>query len=446
VNGNAQVIAEQIFEELLLKGYEAKFDKLNNFKKLQFEAYKTLIVVCSTTGNGDPPENAELFFRFIKKKTNSQELLKNTKFAVLGLGDTNYDNFCQMGKLIDKQLHWLGGKSFVEKGLADDAVGLESVVEPWKKKLWKELPSVYTGIKKENASFIQPFLKMEIVENKTKLAPKVKQEKNFEAKLIYSEKLTTEKAKNQVLMLEFEVENVKFNPGDSVGIHPQNNPEIVVFLLKKFNVDPELIINLVISDDSKKEIFPKHIQTPSSLFDIFMNLDIDSILNHYQIKILSQYIEDKEELELIKLLLVDDKVFKEEITETGMSIVDFLNIFGSCHPPLEHLFHILPPIAPRYYSIANSPLVDANKIRIAFTLLEKQFEDRNKKGLCTDYLSKLSECLKDKDSLIYIPMFLQPSPEFYLPQKESPLIFIATGAGILNVSLKTRIISIYWIS
>jgi sulfite reductase alpha subunit-like flavoprotein len=220
VNGNAQVIAEQIFEELLLKGYEAKFDKLNNFKKLQFETYKTLSVVCSTTGNGDPPENAELFFRFVKKKTNSQELLKNTKFAVLGLGDTNYDNFCQMGKLIDKQLHWLGGKSFVEKGLADDAVGLESVVEPWKKKLWKELPSVYTGIKKENASFIQPFLKMEIVENKTKLAPKVKQEKNFEAKLIYSEKLTTEKAKNQVLMLEFEVENVKFNPGDSVGIHP----------------------------------------------------------------------------------------------------------------------------------------------------------------------------------------------------------------------------------
>jgi sulfite reductase alpha subunit-like flavoprotein len=339
-----------------------------------------------------------------------------------------------MGKLIDKQLNWLGGQCFVEKGLADDAVGLETVVEPWKKKLWKALPDVYTGVKKENSSIIKPFLKMQTIENKTVLAPKKKLEKCFEAKLIHSEYLTKESAKNQVLMLEFEVGNdVKFNPGDSVGIYPQNNPETVVSLLKKFNVDPELVINLVIIDDSKKEIFPKHIQTPSTLFDIFMNLDIESILNHYQIKILSQYIEDKEELELTKLLLLDDKVFREEITETGMSIVDFLNTFESCHPPLEHLFHILPPIAPRYYSIANSPLVDSSKIRIAFTLLEKQFEDRNKKGLCTDYLSNLSlEWLNDKDSWIFIPMFLQPSPEFYLPQKSSPLIFIATGAGIQN--------------
>jgi len=53
-------------------------------------------------------------------------------YAVLGLGDTNYDKFCQMGKLIDKRLTELGGVRLCELCCADEAVGLEDIVEKWK--------------------------------------------------------------------------------------------------------------------------------------------------------------------------------------------------------------------------------------------------------------------------------------------------------------------------
>ena len=67
-----------------------------------------LIVVCSTSGNGDAPENASRFVRHIKKPppptSSSSTLLplEHLAYAVLGLGDTNYDKFCEAGKIIDK--------------------------------------------------------------------------------------------------------------------------------------------------------------------------------------------------------------------------------------------------------------------------------------------------------------------------------------------------------
>lgn len=91
-----------------------------------------LIVVASTTGNGDPPENANRFARFVKKQVAANGTdFQHVSFAVLGLGDTNYDQFCATGKSIDKSLNALGGHRAKPLSCADEATGLEDVVEPW---------------------------------------------------------------------------------------------------------------------------------------------------------------------------------------------------------------------------------------------------------------------------------------------------------------------------
>ena len=67
------------------------------------------------------------------------DLFKGLEYCVLGLGDTNYDKFCYMGEMIDKRLSELGARRFYHLGRADDAVGLDSVVEPWIEGLLKTL-------------------------------------------------------------------------------------------------------------------------------------------------------------------------------------------------------------------------------------------------------------------------------------------------------------------
>lgn len=100
------------------------------------------MMVVSTTGAGEHPDNCGRFFRKLNKKSQPKDLLDTMKFTVLGLGDTNYDYFCRAGKRFDEVFARLGGDRFHPLGCADDAVGLEQVVEPWLDGLWRALATV----------------------------------------------------------------------------------------------------------------------------------------------------------------------------------------------------------------------------------------------------------------------------------------------------------------
>lgn len=99
-----------------------------------------VLIITSTTGNADPPENASRFFRFIKRKTTvEQQPFRHCAFAVLALGDTNYDSFCHTGKQVDKKMAELGGTRALKIACADEALGLEDVVEPWVSDILKKV-------------------------------------------------------------------------------------------------------------------------------------------------------------------------------------------------------------------------------------------------------------------------------------------------------------------
>lgn len=139
--GNAEGIAKDLAEKPLPSHFSSVVCKpLNDFKKLAVDWEKEpehgrkhgLILVSSTTGNGDAPENASRFVRFIKRKqTVESQSFQHCAVAVLGLGDTNYDQFCEMGKLIDKKVVELGAERAMPLACADEGTGLEDVVEPW---------------------------------------------------------------------------------------------------------------------------------------------------------------------------------------------------------------------------------------------------------------------------------------------------------------------------
>lgn len=152
--GNAEEISKELYEILLEKNYKCNYSSLN--KTVQDDTFNFinqntiimdeekenncdifLIIICSTTGNGDAPHTANLFWRKLKNKKLSKNLLNGIKYGVLGLGDTNYDKFCAMGKNLDKRLKELGAEQIIELHCADEAIGLEETVEQFKTKLFE---------------------------------------------------------------------------------------------------------------------------------------------------------------------------------------------------------------------------------------------------------------------------------------------------------------------
>ncbi|KAJ2807777.1 hypothetical protein H4R20_001137, partial [Coemansia guatemalensis] len=141
--GNAESISYNLYEEAVKRGFNACWHVLDDYEKFGFNDLRTVVFVVSTTGDGDPPDNSARFWRILRKATRAnQAAYAHLRFAILGLGDTNYSNFCNTAQRLDKQLLGAGATAFYPKGLADDGTDLEEVVEPWIEGLWPALARV----------------------------------------------------------------------------------------------------------------------------------------------------------------------------------------------------------------------------------------------------------------------------------------------------------------
>ncbi|KXS18268.1 riboflavin synthase domain-like protein [Gonapodya prolifera JEL478] len=139
--GNAEFIARHINTEAVERGYSSNVFVCDDYGKVDFSLPSIVVIVASTTGDGDPPDNSTKFWRFIRREKPDKTPLAGKRYAVLGLGDTNYSQFANASKRFDKQLQNLGAVCF-HRGFADDATGLEAVVDPWIAKLWDLLPDL----------------------------------------------------------------------------------------------------------------------------------------------------------------------------------------------------------------------------------------------------------------------------------------------------------------
>jgi methionine synthase reductase len=144
VTGNAEEIARRIAAELAARGVDAGTAvSLADFASAPAfttgAPAATVVFVASTTGDGDPPDAIRPFMRYLRKCAKDRTALAHIRYAVLGLGDTNYEQFCNTAKKIDAGLLAAGAKPFLPRGLADDGTGLEAVVEPWIAALYESL-------------------------------------------------------------------------------------------------------------------------------------------------------------------------------------------------------------------------------------------------------------------------------------------------------------------
>ncbi|KAJ3137914.1 hypothetical protein HK101_003800 [Irineochytrium annulatum] len=155
--GNAESIATHIASEAGSRGYDSRCFKLDDHEKADLPRKGPIVFIVSTTGDGDPPDNATKFWRWLRrgKKELVEECFKGRDYTVLGLGDTNYTNFCQTAKRLDRKMVELGAKAFYPRGLADDGTGLEQVVDTWVEGLWDALPRVASCDEDKLAAYLE---------------------------------------------------------------------------------------------------------------------------------------------------------------------------------------------------------------------------------------------------------------------------------------------------
>src|SRR5690606_6105576 len=111
-SGNAEALADQAKKELTKRGFKVAVKDMGDIEPAALEKMENLLVIVSTWGEGDPPERVVPFYEKFMKNGGAD--LRKTRFAVCGLGDTSYSEFCKMGKDFDARLEALGGSRIFE--------------------------------------------------------------------------------------------------------------------------------------------------------------------------------------------------------------------------------------------------------------------------------------------------------------------------------------------
>ncbi|GMS84789.1 hypothetical protein PENTCL1PPCAC_6964, partial [Pristionchus entomophagus] len=137
--GQAESISKELADRARAVGLEPEVRTLNDIEKeLDLTTESFIVIVVSSTGDGDAPENSARFLRRISRKTLKEDHLNGLQYAMLGLGDSNYSTYQGVPIKMDHQLSFLGATRVLQRGEADDQVGLELIVEPWIDKLFNE--------------------------------------------------------------------------------------------------------------------------------------------------------------------------------------------------------------------------------------------------------------------------------------------------------------------
>ncbi len=126
--GNARRAAEHIVRDAEAAGLSVRLLRADAYPQRELASERLLYIVISTQGEGDPPDDAIGFVEFLSGKRAPR--LPELKYAVLGLGDSSYADFCGIARRLDARLAELGAHRVCDAGLAD--VDIDTVATPWR--------------------------------------------------------------------------------------------------------------------------------------------------------------------------------------------------------------------------------------------------------------------------------------------------------------------------
>ncbi|ECW0908673.1 NADPH-dependent assimilatory sulfite reductase flavoprotein subunit [Salmonella enterica subsp. enterica] len=391
---NARRVAEALRDDLLAANLNVTLVNAGDYKFKQIASEKLLVIVTSTQGEGEPPEEAVALHKFLFSKKAPK--LTDTAFAVFGLGDTSYEFFCQSGKDFDSILAELGGERLLDRVDAD--VEYQAAASEWRARVVDVLksrapvaaPSQSVATGAVNDIHTSPY---------TKDAP-------LTATLSVNQKITGRNSEKDVRHIEIDLgdSGLRYQPGDALGVWYQNDPALV----------KELVELLWLKGDESVTVDGKALPLAEALeWHFELTVNTANIVENYATLTRSEPL----------LPLVGDKAQLQHYAATT-PIVDMVR-FSPAQLDAQALINLLRPLTPRLYSIASAQAEVESEVHITVGVVRYDIEGRARAGGASSFLADRVEEEGE------VRVFIEHNDNFRLPANpQTPVIMIGPGTGI----------------
>ncbi len=370
--GNSKRVATELAAKAKKQQLQVKLASLDQYRLTDLTKEENLFVVISTQGDGEPPVAAQKFYDHIHR---NGFRLDQVKYSVLALGDSSYPLFCKTGEDVDAQLEKLGGSRLVPIRKCD--VDYDHDAAAWFEEV---LQSVQTTVTHRPAGITVP------AQTATKSNKKI-----YAATVAANQLLNDRGSDKAIYHIELLADEVDYLPGDSVGIVPENATKLVEQIIQQSGIDPQQQLS------HKNELFT-----------------VETLLKK---KLAVTYLHER----VVKKYAA---IAEQEIPEQKMDLLQLLQLYPLKNAAqFEEVMGILPAQSPRIYTIASSPAAHAGEVHL--TVEEDLFDvnGQQKTGLCSGYLSGISEGQS-------LDFFVQKNKRFRLPEPDIDVLMIAKSTGI----------------
>ncbi len=393
--GNCENLAKEAAKRFEKTGREAKVSDMESFKTKNLKKIQELLIIVSTDGEGDPPPQAEEFLEFLQGKRAPK--LDHISYSVLALGDSSYAEFCQTGKDFDAALAKKGAHRIKDR--VDCDVDFEDNFEEWISEVTSK-----SGMSVGNNGEL---VGARVPQAAATATSTVYNKKNpFPATILKKVNLNGRGSTKETIHLELDLaeSELKYEPGDALGIYALNNSKLVHTILEKLKF-------------SGKEEVETHQGVKSLEEALLSDYELTTITNLS----LKKYIELTNSSKLIKIS--EDKKARSEYLY-GRDILDLISEEEYEFTP-QSFISILRKNMPRMYSIASSQEEVEDEVHILVSSVRYNAHGRDKEGLCSSFLA---DQIQEDDQ---VKVFIDPNSRFKLPKEaEKPIIMVGPGTGV----------------
>ena len=396
--GNAKGVAKSLAAQASAQGLNVELKSMGEIKPKAIKNITHLLIVASTNGEGEAPDDAIALHEFLSSKKAPR--LDHLNYSVLALGDTSYELFCQTGKDFDLNLEKLGAKRIAPR--LDCDVDYDEAANTWSTTVITQVKTLLSS--EASASNV---VALASVNSTEELYTK---QKPYTAELLLSQKITGRDSAKDVRHVEIDLgdSGLTYQAGDALGIWFENSVALV----------DELITELGFDAQEKVSAGDESIALGEALKTKFE-------ITQTSIQFVSFWAEKSQAANLLDML--DDKSAMREYAANHqvVDVVKSAPLPNEVKLNAQEFIDALRKITPRLYSIASSQSEAEEEVHLTVGLVQYHTEEANRQGGASGFLTN------GIDEGGEVKVFVEHNDNFRLPENnETPVIMIGPGTGV----------------